>query len=565
METEAKFRVPGEAAFARLKGAERFGDYERRDESTKQVHDRYLDTARHSFLNNGWCLRLRKGKEGDLLVTIKGLERRAIEGASSEGIAAREEHEVAVPGLAISRWPAGEAKRLARSLAGSQSLRDIVQVDQSRTVSILYSGDRAVAELSLDEVVFKRGVDDNSPHLAYELEAEMLPDGTLADIQALSRIFAEQYGLDPQPLSKFEQALALTNSDVQAEVGEAVRTTRVEEAEKSVPHQIESPPDAGPSQAGGEQYSRPTISLTDSMGDAGRKVIAHQYRALQENEDGTRLGETPEAVHHMRVATRRMRAAMLVFGTHFSGKRAERVRDGLQQVARALGEVRDLDVQIDKAEAFRVALPPDAQGGLTSMIEEWRVRRWKARKALVRLLDSREYREFKRNMERFLEEESKPPDQTEGAQAYQVRHVLGSVLMQHYEAMRAFEALERPTITQLHALRISGKYLRYTLEFFRDVLPKDARGMIKDIVKLQDSLGQLNDAEIATALAHSTEVVAHRADDKRHTGIPGVEAYLADLQATIESMQSEYKASWEKLQSVEWNKRLADLMVGAVT
>src|SRR4029079_15332229 len=187
--------------------------------------------------------------------------------------------------------------------------------------------------------------------------------------------------------------------------------------------------------------------------------------------------------------------------TFLKSKRAKDVNDGLRDIARALGGVRDLDVLIENVESFRDRLPADQQTGLPSMIEEWRVNRWKMRKALLRLLDSKEYTRLKRDMKRFLEEEVAHPDETEGAQPYQVRHVVGSVVMVRYEAVRAFEALPgEPTLTQIHALRIVGKYFRYSLEFFRDVLSKDVATMIRDVTRLQDNLGELHDADVATTL-----------------------------------------------------------------
>lgn len=580
METEAKFTVPGEAAFARLRGTEQFGKYTRRDERTKEVHDRYLDTPGRNFLNNGWCLRLRKGKEGDLLITIKGLERKALsDGAEAGSIAAREEYETSVPALTLNRWPDSEAKTLAKALAGRQPLRDLVSVSQVRTISRLYDEDRAVAELSLDEVKFQGPGNGDPIPLHYELEAELLPDGTIADVRALSAIFAEEYGLDPQPLSKFEQALLVANpgsrkpteltvpdytAEATAPSSDATPTPKKKKKDRpadATPQQqaeplpsLETP---APKDQSEVKNQKSEVRVTDPMGLAGRKVIALHFEAMLANEEGSRLGEDPEAVHDMRVATRRMRAAMRVFAESLESKRAKDVRDGLRDTARALGAVRDLDVLIGNVDDFRESLPADRQQGLPGMIEEWRVKRWKARKALIRHLDSKEFSSFKREMDKFLDEEISPPDQTEGAQPYQVRHRIGNSIIEHYEAVRAFEALpDEPTITQIHALRIAGKYFRYTLEFFRDALPKDASAMIRDITRLQDNLGELHDADVASTLVRDY-LGARNQDDMP----PGIAAYLAHLQAIMDARQKEYVATWADLQSPEWRKRLAALVV----
>src|SRR5207248_127861 len=51
---------------------------------------------------------------------------------------------------------------------------------------------------------------DEAGRKSYELEAELLPDGTVEDLRELARVFAGEYGLKPQALSKFEQALVTT-------------------------------------------------------------------------------------------------------------------------------------------------------------------------------------------------------------------------------------------------------------------------------------------------------------------------------------------------------------------
>src|SRR5205823_4968611 len=207
METEAKFIVPGEATFARLRGVDWFGPYERRGEKTKSVHDRYIDTPDHRFYDKELYVRLREGKEGDILLTIKRL------GAPPQGaIHARDEYQVQVPSLARADWPNSDVRNMVQEIAGDQPLGDLVAIDQTRTVSNLYQGERAVAELSLDEVVIQTA---HEPMTVYELEAELLPDGLDSDLRILERIFIDEYGLEPQRLTKFERAIKMAEGGVQ--------------------------------------------------------------------------------------------------------------------------------------------------------------------------------------------------------------------------------------------------------------------------------------------------------------------------------------------------------------
>ncbi|HEX9991202.1 MAG TPA: CYTH domain-containing protein [Chloroflexia bacterium] len=207
VETEAKFTVPDEVTFARLQAVKQLGPYVRRPGSIKQVRDRYVDTGSHSFYNRQFAARLRENtKSGEMLLTLKRI------GPQAGGpIHTRDEYEIGVPGPDIAGWPDGEVRSLAEEIAGSQPLRDLVTVDQTRTVSYLYQGARRVAEMSLDEVAIQT---PNEPVRSYELEVEMLPEGDISDLRIISRVLMEEYGLAPQPLSKFEQALALSSPEL---------------------------------------------------------------------------------------------------------------------------------------------------------------------------------------------------------------------------------------------------------------------------------------------------------------------------------------------------------------
>src|SRR5579862_2687576 len=62
---------------------------------------------------------------------------------------------------------------------------------------------------------------------------------------------------------------------------------------------------------------RPGMVAEDTMADAGRKVLAHYFAKMLSKEDGARKGDDTEAVHDMRVATRRMRSALKLFGPYY--------------------------------------------------------------------------------------------------------------------------------------------------------------------------------------------------------------------------------------------------------
>jgi inorganic triphosphatase YgiF len=202
MEIEAKFIVPDEATFAGMLQVRAFGPYTVRDTRTKHVRDRYLDTADRSFYDRKLFVRLREVLGSGLLLTIKG----AGSGVNEGSIHTREEYETQVPDLDLSTWPEGEVRRIVEETAQGKPMHDLFTLEQTRTVSNLYEGERAVAELSLDDVTIHAGT---GPVRNYELEIELLPQGQLDDLRVLSRLLTGEYHLRPQPLSKFERAMRL--------------------------------------------------------------------------------------------------------------------------------------------------------------------------------------------------------------------------------------------------------------------------------------------------------------------------------------------------------------------
>src|SRR6202012_490944 len=85
---------------------------------------------------------------------------------------------------------------------------------------------------------------------------------------------------------------------------------------------------------------------TSTRGDVAFAALRRQLAVVRDKEPGTRLGEDPEELHDMRVATRRLRAALALFGGGLA-VRAQGFREDLGWLGRLLGAVRDRDVQLD--------------------------------------------------------------------------------------------------------------------------------------------------------------------------------------------------------------------------
>jgi CHAD domain-containing protein len=120
---------------------------------------------------------------------------------------------------------------------------------------------------------------------------------------------------------------------------------------------------------------------------------------------------------------------------------------------------------------------------------------------MLAYLDSQEYRRFKKEFLKFVTTAKL------GAKAipankpvpYQLRHLVPGLIYERFEAVYAYEGvLDKATPATLHQLRITFKQLRYAVEFFAEILGEEDERVIEAVKALQDHLGELNDAEVAS-------------------------------------------------------------------
>ncbi len=309
-----------------------------------------------------------------------------------------------------------------------------------------------------------------------------------------------------------------------------------------------------------ELIKTPGIEPDDAMSEAGRKTFRFHFRRMLYNEPGTRLGQDPEALHDMRVATRRMRAAFRIFGSYYD-ESAALYEKGLKRTGGMLGAVRDLDVFRQKILDYRDALPEARQGGLDPLLAVLEARREAARQEMIDYLDGKKYARVRERFGEFVETEglgSLPITQDGEPQPYRVRHIAPVAIYERLAAVRAYDewvAVPNPPVTRLHALRIACKRLRYSLEFFREVLGPETKGLINQVVEMQDHLGELQDAVVASGILRDFlvwgtwghETAAQSLSDLSTPVIaPGVAAYLAVKQAELQHLLDTFPPLWQQ-------------------
>jgi CHAD domain-containing protein len=308
----------------------------------------------------------------------------------------------------------------------------------------------------------------------------------------------------------------------------------------------------------------PGLCPDDTLAEAGKKIFLVQFAEMLQHEAGTRLGEDIEALHDMRVATRRMRAAFDVFGDAFPPKIMKHYLSGLRQTGRLLGNVRDLDVFMEKGNRYLASLPEDAQQGLEPLLLAWQNQLGEARGKLIYHLDSQAYKDFKLGFNYFV--------QTPGFGSKGIKQdapiptrlceIVPCLIYSRLAEVRAYgPTVNLATIPQLHALRIEFKKLRYALEYFVEVLGSETRQIIDLIKKLQDHLGDLHDADVACQILNNFLENWDRGQiglqlTERQNPEPIVN-YLAFQHAERHRLLVTFPEAWEKFDQPEIRRDLA--------
>jgi CHAD domain-containing protein len=139
-----------------------------------------------------------------------------------------------------------------------------------------------------------------------------------------------------------------------------------------------------------------------------------------------------------------------------------------------------------------------------------------------------------------------------------VRDVLPAALWGQFAAVRAYEAVEVPSVRTLHALRIEIKRYRYLLEFFQGVLGVvSVRPLLELAIRAQDHLGRLHDADVASQRLRD-HVAEHAAPEAEET--PAARAYLAALESELEQLVRTFPTLWEGVAGVAARRRLARVL-----
>lgn len=417
----------------------------------RRIRTAYYDTPDDALMHYGCALRVRScGEKHEQHLKTAG----HVEG----GLFHRQEWQTPLasdtPDLAA--WE-GEAARIVAP--HRKSLRRIFESDMERTDALLSNGVFSV-ELAVDIGVIRAfgkdgAVSAETPLVEIELEWK---DGPAEHVFDLALDLARALPLVMGWQSKAERGYALSHG-----VGAQPRRAAL-----------------------------PAMPADTPLPRAMAQILSETMAHFLTNQPSLDACGATEAVHQMRVACRRMRAALALFADLLPEDERTEFRAGFRDLALVLGHVRDLDVLVSEGLAPINAAPETPEEVATAL------------RALMPRLEARRAELLAAARGRIAAPETALLLLRLGRRlvlAAQEKH--GEALLsfadavlgrRHHAVKRRAKRLCAQSAPQRHALRISAKKLRYACEFFHALYPTKAmRTYLRNLSELQEILGSFND------------------------------------------------------------------------
>jgi CHAD domain-containing protein len=246
----------------------------------------------------------------------------------------------------------------------------------------------------------------------------------------------------------------------------------------------------------GLSESPPSAPADAPPGAHVRVRIDQQVRALVENEAVARAGEDPEGVHQMRVAVRRLRAALKAVP---ASQELDAVQDELRWLGNVLGRIRDLDVMLGHLRAQVADLTCQEQAAGERLLAGLVADRGRAHRRMLEALGTTRYTALLHTVAELASTDLPTVVPERDAAGAADAPTLVAVIARPHRKLRkdALALGDDPPDDDLHALRIRGKRLRYAAELAAPAGGGPVRKLIKATRTFQEVLGDHQDSVVA--------------------------------------------------------------------
>lgn len=298
----------------------------------------------------------------------------------------------------------------------------------------------------------------------------------------------------------------------------------------------------------------------------GARVINQHLLAMQAEVEGVRRGEDTEAIHRMRVASRRMRSTLKIFKDCFRKSDYKKINREIRSVTQVLGYARDIDVQLEILKKnLSGYLDPKLKPGIKRLMLRLKQKRQLSQGDVLEAMKQMEQADTLGKIAGWAAPwlEKKLDEYDDAAVLFQLAD---SSIRSRLAALLAYDQLVRieSKVTELHEMRIHAKQLRYTMEAFEELYGFAISPFISQAKKIQASLGSIHDTDVWMGMIPSfieeeeQRIVNCFGSSRRMRRLlPGLNAFSADRKLSRDEEYQTFLTYWnETLESGVWDELL---------
>lgn len=245
----------------------------------------------------------------------------------------------------------------------------------------------------------------------------------------------------------------------------------------------------------------------------GMQKLPDLLTAFTREITGVKKAQDIEYIHRMRVASRRLRAALPLFSSCFPEKQFAKWMQELTKITRALGDARDVDVQIVFLQKTLKKMQKEQDPQKNDIAQDKSSMEPAIRFLLILLQKKRGFLQ-KRVLSSLLAlEKSRVADEMQlafttlnnGFKATRARPNLSGVpplaalrIGKRLSTLLSYDpwVLHPEAVAEHHATRIAAKKLRYTMEIYGSVYRNSLRKPLARVKKIQEILGDIHDCDV---------------------------------------------------------------------
>jgi CHAD domain-containing protein len=523
-EQEWQFSAPGLDAARAWLAAQPHGISDRRlsVRPTLELIDTYYDSSDWMIFRAGFALRMRSERAGAAHerteVTLKSLS------AAHDGLARRTEFSERIEGAdmnAVFATTNGIGERI-RELVGERPLMPLFKANTRRErQQLLEAGSElALAEVDLDETVIE--TPSGASQRLKRVEVECI-NATPAALEPFVRQLRDAARLEPVEKSKFRAGLEA----------------------------------AGLHPSGQLDLASIEISATQPFAVTQLALLRRYFAAMLEREPLVRVGSA-DAVHEMRVAARHLDVLLRQF-SGYGPRWAVASRGTLRSLIKALGAVRDCDVQLEYLHTQAAALSGADRAAIEPLRDRLTRQRIHARARLLHTLDSSRTRSW---VAHWLDQLRLGTDSGARARAATTASVARQLIRSAADKLRkrADRLDDDSTVDDFHKVRIRAKRLRYTVDGFSSLYGDAAHEFLAALAKLQHVLGEYRDSTVRAKLFADLVTSGRR--------IPAATSFLVGRlverdQSDLKKCRRKFSKAYRRITRRRWRELLAAMRAQA--